>query len=125
MNKIDKKILITEDERDLLSLLKDSFTEEGFTVFTASDGLEGLAVAEKEKPDLILADILMPKLDGIAMVKKFRESGVKTPVIFLTNFGDPEHISKAIEIGDSDYIVKSDMRIEDVIFRTKNKLGLK
>jgi DNA-binding response OmpR family regulator len=125
MNKINKKILITEDEKDLLSLLKDSFTEEGFTIFTASDGLEGLAVAEKEKPDLILADILMPKLDGIAMVKKFRESGFKTPVIFLTNFGDPEHISKAIEIGNSDYIVKSDMRIEDVIFRAKNKLEIK
>jgi DNA-binding response OmpR family regulator len=125
MSKINKKIMIAEDERDLLSLLKDSFQEEGFIVFTASDGQEGVTIANKEKPDLILADILMPKLDGIEMIKQIRKSGGKVPVIFLTNFGDPEHISKAIEVGNSDYIVKSDMKIEEIIFRAKSKLEIK
>lgn len=122
---MSKKILIAEDEKDLLSLLSESFKQEGFDVIQASDGQEGLELSQKEKPDLMLVDILMPKLDGITMVQKIRESKTKTPVIFLTNFGDPEHISKAIEVGNSDYIVKSDMRIEEIIIRAKNKLSIK
>ncbi len=123
--KIDKKILIAEDEKDLSSLLAESFKDAGFLIVVADNGEQGLALAQQEKPDLILADILMPKLDGISMIKKIRESGIATPVIFLTNFGDPGHISKAIEIGNSDYIVKSDMQIDDIIFRAKSKLGIK
>lgn len=122
---LNKKVLIAEDEKDLLSLLSENFEKAGFLVLKAEDGNQGLSMTEKEKPDLILADILMPKLDGVTMVKKIREAGIQSPVIFLTNFGDPEHISKAIEIGNSDYIVKSDMQIEEIIFRAKNKLGIK
>lgn len=123
--KINKKILIAEDEQDLLTLLSDSFIDAGFTICVATNGEDGVQVAQKENPDMILADILMPKTDGITMVKKIRDAGIKVPVIFLTNFGDPEHISKAIEIENSDYIVKSDMQIEEIIYRAKSKLGIK
>ena len=72
-NKISKKILIVEDDEDFVFILEKKFTMEGFLVVTAKDGQEGAAVAEKEKPDLILSDILMPNVDGMAMAKKIRE----------------------------------------------------
>jgi len=123
--KNNKIVLIAEDEKDLLSLLSKSFKDQGFKVISAQDGKIGLELSQKEKPDLILADILMPEMDGIEMVKKIRESCISCPVIFLTNFGDPDHVSRAIEISNSDYIVKSDMQIEDIISRAKNKLQIK
>lgn len=123
--KLDKKILIAEDDKDLLSLLKDSFEAEGFSVLTAQDGEQGYAAAKSEKPDFLLLDILMPKIDGIEMAKKLKDENFKFPIIFLTNFGDTSHISSAIQIGESDYIIKSDMRIEDIVTRVKTRLGLK
>jgi two-component system alkaline phosphatase synthesis response regulator PhoP len=125
VNKINKKILIVEDEKDLLDLLAHSFTDQGFSVVVAHDGQDGLSVAEKEKPDLIILDILMPKMDGISMAKELQENGVKIPIIFLTNFGDAEHISSAIEVNKSDYIIKSDLQIHDIISRVKTRLEIK
>lgn len=125
VNKINKKILIVEDEKDLLDLLAHSFTDQGFSVVVAHDGQDGLSVAEKEKPDLIILDILMPKMDGISMAKELQENGVKIPIIFLTNFGDAEHISSAIEVNKSDYIIKSDLQIHDIINRVKTRLEIK
>lgn len=124
MAKINKKILIAEDDKDLQSLLKDSLEAEGFSVVTADDGEAGYEKAKSEKPDVLLLDILMPKLDGIEMAKKVKADGILAPIIFLTNFGDAQHISSAIQIGESDYIVKSDMRIEDIISRVKARLGI-
>ena len=125
MNKLNKKVLIAEDDKDLISLLKESFESEGFEVVLAEDGEQGYDLAKKEKPDILLLDILMPKMNGIEMAKKLKGEGIKYPIIFLTNFGDTDHISSAIQIGESDYIVKSDMRIEDIILRVKARLEIK
>lgn len=125
ITKLNKKILIAEDDKDLLSLLKDNFELEGFTVVPVEDGQKGYEMAKTEKPDMLLLDILMPKLDGIEMAKKLKSEGINFPIIFLTNFGDANHISSAIQIGESDYIVKSDMKIEDIISRVKIRLGIK
>ena len=123
-NKINKKILIVEDDKDFLSILQIKFTAEGFSVVTAQDGEEGIRVAEKEKPDLIFSDVLLPKMDGLEMVKKIKESNNNTSIIFLTNIKDSEHMENARKLGDFDYLIKSDLRINDIVDKAKIKLGI-
>jgi DNA-binding response OmpR family regulator len=125
MEPINKKILIVEDDKAFLWILKQNFCDEGFEVVYAENGQEGLEMALSEKPDLILSDILMPKMDGVEMVKKIKEGGLDTKIIFLTNFKDSEHISKVMEImGETEYIVKSDLHGFQIVDRVKRKLGL-
>jgi len=126
MNKSSpKKILIVEDELPLLDSLKDEFESQGFKVLTAQDGQEGLETVERERPDLVLIDILLPKLDGISMAREINKLNFGTAMIFLTNLSDAEHISDAVAVGMVDYLVKSDWNINDVVKRAKEKLGLK
>jgi len=121
-----KKILIVEDERDLRQALVDKFTHEGFDVFEAENGEKGLKVALKEHPDLILLDIIMPVMDGITMMEKMCEDkwGQDVPVIMLTNLTDIKRVSEAVESGVYEYLVKSDWKIEDVVKRVREKLGI-
>jgi DNA-binding response OmpR family regulator len=121
MSKQNKKILIVEDDRNLLSALQEKLLDEGFSVVTAQDGQEGLNLAQKEKPDLFLLDILMPKIDGVTMAKKLKEIGNNAPIIFLTNLDDLNHISQAIEVSKSDYLIKSDWKLEDIVKHIKAK----
>lgn len=120
----NKKILIVEDSKNYLWVISQKLQEEGFIVCTAENGEEGLEVAIKEKPDLILLDIEMPKMDGITMSKKLRESDIKTPIIFLTNMGDLKHISEAVE-NALDYVIKSDISTEGIVDRVKKTLNIK
>lgn len=124
MTKRNKKILIVEDDEDFIYILEKKFTAEGFSIFTAKDGQEGIAVAEKEKPDLILSDMLMPKMDGITMAKKIRESNATVPIIFLTNMKDTDYTNNIQKSDNFDYLIKSNVRINDIINKTKAKLGL-
>jgi len=125
MEKILKKVLIVEDDKDFLWILRQGFDNQDFSVIYALDGKEGLEVAVKENPDLIIVDILLPQIDGIDMVKKIKERGIASQIIFLTNFKDPDHISRALEAaGETDYIVKSDVHMDAIVERVKNKLGL-
>ena len=122
----NKKILIVEDDKSFLWILKQSFVSEGLTVLTAEDGELGLSMAENEKPDLILLDILVPKMDGIAMAKELKKTGNKAQIIFLTNLKDAEHISEAMgAVEKTDYIVKSDSSIDSIVKTVKGKLGVK
>ncbi|MCX6724457.1 MAG: response regulator [Candidatus Staskawiczbacteria bacterium] len=122
--KIDKKILIVEDDKDFMFILQTNFRDEGFFIVTAQNGQEGLETAEKEKPDLILLDIMMPVMDGIEMAKRMRLKHINIPTIFLTNMSDVNHINKAIEVAPSEYIIKSDVSIESIIAEVKKKLGV-
>lgn len=125
MPKSSKKVLIVEDDKDFLWLLRQGFDNQDFSVLYALDGEDGVAQAEKEKPDLIVMDILLPKLDGIAASKKIREKGITSKIIFLTNFKDAKHITEALEAaGETDYMVKSDVRLDAILARVKEKLGL-
>jgi len=119
-----KKILIVEDDTILLSTLADNLTQAGFEVIRALDGEEGLAFALEKKPDLILLDILLPKMDGITLLKKLRQDawGKSVSVIILTNLSSPKDIAEAVEWAE-DYLIKSDWKIEDVIARVREKLG--
>lgn len=119
-----KKILIIEDDKDYFFILKESLSREGFTVVGAQNGEEGLALIEKEKPDLIFLDIMMPVMDGLQVARKMKEKNITTPLIFLTHLKDTDSISKALEIIPSDYIIKSDIPIDKIIAETKKKLGI-
>ena len=123
-----KKILIVEDETSKRKALVDKFTREGFRVFKAKDGAEGLEVAFKERPHLILLDLVMPKMDGMTMFKKLRQEnawGKSAPVIILTHLSaDDEKMNKEItENEPSYYLVKSDWTINDVVEKVRERLS--
>lgn len=110
-----KRILIVEDEKPLSHALKLKLTHEGYEVEIAQDGEEGVALATKQKFDLILIDIIMPKMDGFAALSAMKDSGMKTAVIVLSNLGQQEDIEKAKELGVLDYMVKSNTPISRIV----------
>ncbi len=126
----DKKIRvleIAEDEDMLLKVMSSQFDRKEFDVLTATDGEQGLAVALSKHPDLILLDLLMPKMDGITMLKHLREDswGKNVPVIILTAFKDVNHINEVAKFGVTDYLVKSDFQLSEIVEKVKQKLGMK
>lgn len=118
------KLLIVDDEAPLLQILSDAFTSEGFMVRTAADGEEGLAQALDWHPDLILLDIVMPKMDGMTMLHKLRatEEGKKIAVILLTNLSDSTKVYDALANGAFDFLVKANWSIKDIVREVKSKL---
>ena len=123
----NKKILIVEDEVAVFNALKDKLLINGFEVLEAKNGKEGLSLALKEHPDLILLDIIMPKMGGISMMKNLRSDswGAKVPIIILTNLNSDDSIIKAIEDNKpSFYLVKSDWNINDVVIKVRELLGM-
>jgi len=123
---MSKKILVVEDEPDMRQALAESLKHEGFEVVEASNGGEGLQEAIARHPDLIILDILMPKMDGMEMMKKLRgqnEWGRKVPIILLTNLSADDKIMRGIvENEPSYYLVKSDWKIPDVIEKVREML---
>jgi two-component system, OmpR family, response regulator ArlR len=119
-----KKILIIEDEKPMARALELKLTHAGFDVLEAKNGEEGLDVALREHPDLILLDIIMPVMDGVTMLNKLRHDswGTKVAVIMLTNLSGAED-SLMRSSGSLDYIVKSDWKIEDVVAKIRGQLG--
>lgn len=119
-----KKILIVEDELSLRSVLAEKLRLESFEVLEAKNGEEGLEISISQKPELILLDIVMPKMDGITMLEKLREDswGKKVPVIILTNLSSGSEMSKSAENRVSSYLVKTDWKLEDVVKKIKEIL---
>lgn len=124
MSKI-KKVLIVDDEKVLLDLLSSKIKESGFDVIEAYDGDEGLRKALDEHPDLILLDIIMPKTDGITVLKKLREDswGKNVPVIVLSNLNTAESVEKSLANGVYDYLVKVDYSLDDLVGIVKKRLA--
>ncbi len=100
------KILIVEDEPDMVVGLKDNFEFEGYEVFTASDGQGGLERARSQKPDLIILDIMLPKLSGLEVCKSLRGEGYEGPIIMLTARGQEIDKVVGLELGADDYVTK-------------------
>ena len=119
-----KKILFVEDESALQKALTDILTQAGYKVVSALDGEIGLRLAESEKPDLILLDIILPRLDGFEVLKKLKENpGLKEiPVIVLTNLEKMEDVERAIELGAKTYLVKTQYTIKEVIEKIKKAI---
>lgn len=116
-----KKILVVEDEEAYLKVLHDQLVKSGYEVLEAIDGEEGLKVALAEKPDLILLDIIIPKIDGLQMLEKLREDswGSQVQVFILTNVNESKDISEGINNSISRYFVKSDINLKDLMWSIK------
>ena len=120
-------ILVVEDENSLNKALIDKFSHSGFSTLQAKNGQEGFEMATQKHPDLILLDIVMPRMDGITMLKKLRQDewGKKVEVIMLTNLNEVEKISEAVSQGSYDYLVKTDWKLDAVVEKVKEKLKIK
>lgn len=119
-----RKILIIDDEPNLLRILEEKFSKESFEVLRAKDGEQGLKAALKNKPDIILLDLIMPKMDGLTMLRKLREDawGKNAEVIILTNLSDGASIDAALRGGVYDFLVKSDWKLADLVKKVKEKI---
>lgn len=120
-----KKILVVEDEIAYSKLLCDQLSAAGYQVVVADDGEKGLAMAQSEKPDLILLDIRLPKLDGMTMLDLLRKEpgGKLVKTIILTNLEASDKITRQVlEDLQSYYCVKSDTKLEDLIEKIKTTL---
>lgn len=121
-----KKILIVEDEASLIKAFLEKFKNEPFLTLEARDGVEGLDIALKEHPDLILLDIIMPKLDGLSMLKKLREDawGKNAKVIMLTNLNDSKNVIEAEKLGVDSFFIKTDLKIKEILEKVLEKLNI-
>ncbi len=117
-----KKILIAEDEIALRGVLVDTISQGGFLAIEAADGEEALALALREHPDIILLDILMPKVDGVDVLKKLRDDdwGKSVPVIILTNVDDDKRLQEIVDYGVSYYFIKTKISLTDVVSKIKD-----
>ena len=124
---LQKTILIVEDEPHVLKTLSSKLVHEGLEILEAKNGEEGLKLATQKHPDLILANIVMPKMDGITMIKKIRQNGwgKSVPVIFLTNLRVENSFKKNIEEHKpSFYLVKSNWKLQDVADKVREVLKI-
>jgi CheY-like chemotaxis protein len=118
------KILIIEDEEILLNLLQKKLSQEGYEVSVAKDGKEGLEVMKKVKPDLVLLDIVMPKMGGFEVMEKMfkNEELKKIPVIIISNSGQPVELDKAKKLGAKDCLIKTEIDSQEVIKKVKKQI---
>lgn len=118
------KVLIVEDEEFLVRALKDNLEAEGCTVDMAMNGEEAMERIKKERPNLILLDLLMPKRDGFYVLEEVKKNPEwkLIPVIVLSNLGGDAEIKRALDMGADDYFVKSQHPIEEVIEKAKEYL---
>jgi DNA-binding response OmpR family regulator len=120
-----KLILIVEDDRGMRTQLKDGFTRAGFRTLEAADGEEAVALAANAHPDLILLDIVLPKLNGLAAAERIRktERGKDVPIIMLTSLQDIYTIEAATTREIFEFLVKKDWTIEEVVAKVRAKFA--
>lgn len=125
MAKKNKTILLVEDDTMIGSIYKAKFEADGFNVLIALDGASGLALAKKEKPDIIMLDVILPGLDGFSVLEEVKKDKTtkNIPVIMLTNLGTEDDKAKGHKMGALDYLVKASLtpgQVSDII---KKALG--
>ncbi len=117
---MNNKILIVEDDFNILNIIKFNLKKEGFDVYTASDGEEGFITFKESNPDLVLLDIMMPKMDGFEVCKKIREIN-ETPIIMLTARAEEVDKVLGLELGADDYITKP-FGVKELVARCRANL---
>jgi DNA-binding response OmpR family regulator len=115
-------VLLVEDERTLSSIIVDTLESEGFSTLQTFDGAEGLRLFLDKQPDIVVADVMMPKMDGFEMVKKIRNADKTTPVLFLTARSSIEDLVSGFELGANDYLRKP-FKMQELIIRIKALLN--
>jgi len=120
-----KNILFIEDESVLQKTVGSALKQEGYKVISATDGESGFNTAKSRKPDLILLDIILPKINGFEVLKKLKETPETKdiPVIILTNLERISDIDKALESGATTYLIKVDYSLEEIVKKVKKALG--
>lgn len=120
-----KTILFIEDEAAIQKTFSDLLSRAGHEVISALDGETGFELAKFKKPDLILLDLVLPKLHGFEVLKKIKEDPdtKAIPVIVLTNLESVEDVDKAIELGATTYLVKANYSLEEVMEKITKALG--
>lgn len=116
------KVLLVEDEQTLAMIIKDTLDDEGFEVILADDGAKGLKLFYEVKPAIIVADVMMPHLDGFEMVEKIRQSNKATPILFLTARSAIKDVVNGFELGANDYL-KKPFNMQELIVRIKALIG--
>ena len=119
------KILIVEDDTFLAGIYANKFEREGFEVLLSIDGELGLQSAKKNKPGIILLDVLLPKLDGFEVLEKIKaEAATRAiPVVLLTNLGQKEDVDKGLKLGAADYLIKAHFMPAETVDKVKRVLG--
>jgi len=120
-----KKILFIEDESALQKTFGEILKQEGYEMISALDGETGLRLAKSEKPNLILLDLILPKIHGFDVLKKLKgdKETKDIPVIVLTNLEKIEDVDKALELGATTYLIKAQYSLEEVVEKIKKVLG--
>ena len=113
-----------EDDAFLTNIYQTKFEMEGFKVSVADNGESGLADAKKKKPDVILLDILLPKMDGFMVLEKLKadETLKGIPVILLTNLGQKDDVEKGLQLGAVDYLIKAHFKPSETVEKVKKAL---
>jgi len=121
-----RKILLVEDDALFQGLLAKKLQEAGFAVTIKSDGDQAWQSVQKEKPDLILLDLIIPGIDGFEMLSRLKEDPVlaQIPVIVLSNLGEAEKVQQALALGAKDYLVKAHVELEEIVDRIKKHFQL-
>lgn len=119
MSKTNIKILLVEDELTLSMIIKDTLDSEGFEVVQAENGNKGLQLFFESKPDILVADVMMPEMDGFEMVSRIRKTDKSTPILFLTARSAIRDVVSGFEIGASDYL-KKPFNMQELIIRVKS-----
>ena len=120
-----KKILIVEDEKVLGEMYQDKFTKAGFETILIDTAEEGIRAASRERPDLILLDILLPRANGISFLEKIKKDKelASIPVVAFSNYDDPDTKTEAHKLGAEDYLIKTNYTPSEVIARVKQILN--
>jgi two-component system, OmpR family, alkaline phosphatase synthesis response regulator PhoP len=103
---MDKKVLVVDDEQSIVTLLKYNLEQAGYTVVSAMDGEEGINLAAAENPDMMILDLMLPKLDGIEVCKQLRQRKIDVPILMLTAKDDEFDKVLGLELGADDYMTK-------------------
>ncbi len=126
MAETNKKLLIVEDEELMRKTLMERFTKEGYQTVAAADGEEGLRLAWAEQPDIILLDIILPKLDGMSLMRQLRTGndwGRQVPIILLTNLNADDNITEAVaKDKPAYYLVKTDWTLDNIVAKVRERL---
>src|SRR5512136_232774 len=113
-NGVKKTILVADDDRNTASAMREGLEDEGYTVFCAGSGTEGLELARAKKPDLVLTDLMMPGMDGLVFLKTLRKLDPFLPVVIITGQGTVESAVEALKEGAVDYLAKP-VRMKEVV----------
>lgn len=119
-------VLLVEDDTFLSNIYKTKFEMEGFKITTADNGEKGLAETKKRNPDIVLLDILLPKMDGFMVLEEIKKDpAIKNiPVILLTNLGQKDDVEKGLEMGASGYLIKAHFKPSEVVSKVKEVLKI-